>query len=342
MLDCLVVGPGGVGGFVAARLAVADARVGVVARGAHGEAIATAGLQLVDPELPNGRVEAQVAVAASLAVAPAAPVVVLAVKHPDLDGVLAQLPGYLERCPSDTVVVALQNGVAHLDRLATLLGPGRGLVGAVYIFSSVLWPGVVEVVGGPRLFRIGPLDGRDPLARARAAEVVARWRRAGIRSSDEDDGRRVAWEKLVLLAPLSGMTALTGRSVGELRSLPQVMSCYRAMAEEVAEIAGAEGVAVAPGLVEAAAAGLQATDADGRSSLWLDLSRGRASEIDVLLGDPVRRADGHGLAAPVLRTVEALTRARWLAGPASGAAAAGATRADQSEGGGRGGGGAST
>jgi ketopantoate reductase len=56
------------------------------------------------------------------------------------------------------------------------------------------------------------------------------------------------------------------------------------------------------------------TDAAGRSSLWLDLSRGRASELEVLLGDPLRRADRCGVPAPALRAVYAATRARWSVG----------------------------
>lgn len=310
VIDHLIVGPGGVGGFLAAHLARSGRDVAVVARREHGAAIAARGLRLVDPDLPEGGLVARLAVAPTLDDAPPARVVVLAVKHPDLAALLDPLARYLLRCPLETVVVALQNGVAHLEGPLLEATGGRLLGGAVYIFSAVSAPGEVSVVGGPRLYRIGPV-GSDPVLGRRAADIVAAWRAAGVRAGVAPDGRQVAWEKLVLLAPLSGMTALTGRTVAELRSTPGVVDVFRRVAEEVAAIATAEGFPVASDVVEVAVTRLRTTDGEGRSSLWLDLTRGRPSEIDVLLGDPLRRARRHGVAAPALEVVEALTRARY-------------------------------
>lgn len=309
MVDCLVVGPGGVGGYLAALLGAAGQDVAVVARGAHAAAIAGHGLRLDDPQRA-GLEPVSLAVATSMADAPPAPVVVLGVKHADLPGLARDLPAYLAGCPAGTVVVALQNGVVHLDGgLAAACG-GRLLAGAVYIFSEVAAPGVVRVIGGPRAYRVGPAGGDAGLA-TRCAEVVAGWAAAGIAASAEADARLVCWEKLTLLCPLSGLTALTGRSVGELRSLEEAMQTFRTVAGEVAAAARAEGVAVPEDLPERAELGIRLTDPAGRSSLWLDLSRGRPSELEVLLGDPLRRADRGGSPAPALRALYAATRARW-------------------------------
>jgi len=214
-------------------------------------------------------------------------------------------------------VVALQNGVVHLDGDLGAACGGRLLAGAVYIFSEVAEPGVVRVIGGPRAYRVGPI-GDDPGLAARCAEVMAGWTDAGVAASAEPDGRLVCWEKLTLLCPLSGLTALTGRTVGELRTLEEAMQTFRNVAAEVAAVAAAEGVPVPTDLPERAELGIRMTDAGGRSSLWLDLSRGRASELEVLLGDPLRRADRAGIPAPALRAVYATCRARWGVGMAAG------------------------
>lgn len=310
MIDCLVVGPGGVGGYLAAVLALGGLDVAVVARGGHGEAIARDGLRLIDPQRPDAPA-AQVATHASLADAPPARVVVLAVKHRDLPGLVEALPGYLDACDDDTVVLAVQNGVAHLTGPLAGLDGSRVLVGSVYIFSHVEAPGVIRVLGGPRLYRFGPLDPAQTALAGAALQLAEAWNAAGLLSAADADGRRVCWEKLCLLAPLSGITALTGRTVGEFRELPEMMATFRTLCEEVRSVAAAEGVEVAADVVDFIVAGIASTDPEGRSSLFRDLAQGRDSELEVLLGDVVRRGEAAGVAVPAMRTLYAATRVRY-------------------------------
>ena len=298
-----VVGPGGVGGYLAAVLAQGGLDVAVVARGAHGEAIARDGLRLIDPQR-NDAAPARVTVHATLDAAPPARVVVLAVKQRDLASVTAATP-------RESIVLAVQNGVAHLDGPLTALPADCVLVGSVYIFSHVEAPGVIRVLGGPRLYRFGPLDPAQPALAHTARDIAGAWNAHGLLSAADDDGRRVCWEKLCLLAPLSGITALTARTVGEFRELPDMMQTFRAMCQEVRSVAVASGVAVDAGIDDLAAAGISRTDAEGRSSMYRDLAQGRESELDVLLGDVVRRADALGVPVPAMRTVYAATRLRY-------------------------------
>jgi 2-dehydropantoate 2-reductase len=246
-----------------------------------------------------------VSVHASLEDAPWAPVVVLAVKQRDLPAVVAELPG------GDAVVLAVQNGVAHLSGPLAALDPTRVLVGSVYIFSHVEEPGAIRVLGGPRLYRFGPLDPSQSELAARGEALAAQWNAAGLVAAADGDGRRVCWEKLCLLAPLSGLTALTARTVGELRELPEMMATFRTLVEEVRAVALAEDVGVSAETVDFIVQGIAGTDPEGRSSLFRDLAQGRDSELEVLLGDVVRRAEACGVAVPALRTVYAATRLRY-------------------------------
>ena len=55
-------------------------------------------------------------------------------------------------------------------------------------------------------------------------------------------------------------------------------------------------------------------DPEARSSMWEDLLRGRATEIDYLQGLIVEIADRHGLQVPLSRRVVALVRGAEAAG----------------------------
>jgi 2-dehydropantoate 2-reductase len=224
---------------------------------------------------------------------------------------VASLPDYLARCDAAAVVLAVQNGVSHLSGPLAAVASHRVLAGSVYIFSHVESPGVVQVLGGPRLYRFGPLDPEGDALAARARTLAERWNAAGLLAAADDDGRRVCWEKLCLLAPLSGITALTGRSVGEFRELPDMMLTFRTMCEEVRAVAGADGVDVSADVVDFIVQGIAGTDPEGRSSLFRDLAQGRDSEIEVLLGDVVRRADAAAVPVPAMRAVYAATRVRF-------------------------------
>jgi 2-dehydropantoate 2-reductase len=167
------------------------------------------------------------------------------------------------------------------------------------------------VLGGPRLYRFGPLDPAQPSLVTRGRALAERWNAAGLLSAADDDGRRVCWEKLCLLAPLSGITALTARTVGEFRELPDMMLTFRTLGEEVRSVAIAEGVDVSAGVVDFIVQGISGTDPEGRSSLFRDLAQGRDSELEVLLGDVVRRADAAAVAVPAMRALYAATRLRY-------------------------------
>lgn len=316
VLDCVVVGPGGIGGHLTGRLLRGGAAVAVVARGEHGAAITRDGLSVSDPQDGAEPLVVHPQVAADLAEAPPARALVLATKARDLPALAEALPAWLDRAPHDALVVALQNGVAHLDGPLRRAAAGRFVAGSVYIFSAVTAPGRVVVTGGPRWYRLGPVPA-DPALQRRVAALVEEWRSRGVTADAEADGRRVVWEKLCVLAPLAALTALTERTVGELRSLDEALRTFRTLVEEIAAVGRAEGVSIDEDMPERCEAGLRATDAAGRSSLFLDLSRGRPSEVEDLLGDPLRRAESHDVATPVLRTVYAALRVRHgLAAPA--------------------------
>jgi ketopantoate reductase len=83
------------------------------------------------------------------------------------------------------------------------------------------------------------------------------------------------------------------------------------MCEEVRAVARTDGVDVSADVVNFIVQGIAGTDPEGRSSLFRDLAQGRDSELEVLLGDVVRRADAATVQVPAMRAVYAATRMRY-------------------------------
>jgi 2-dehydropantoate 2-reductase len=115
----------------------------------------------------------------------------------------------------------------------------------------------------------------------------------------------VTWEKFVFLTAISGMTALTRKPIGEVRTHPATRAMLVSALEETASVAIAEGVALPAGLVEKQLSLVDALAPAMLSSMAQDLLRGRRLELEWLSGAVVRRAQKHGLAVPAHRAIHA-------------------------------------
>src|ERR1700720_2130144 len=114
-------------------------------------------------------------------------------------------------------VVSLQNGVDKDEVLVSVLGRDRVLGGVTHIAAVIAEPGVIAQTGKLQRVTLGELDGsRTPRLQA-AADA---FRSAGVETVVSDDIRRVTWEKFVFLSALSGLTALTRKPIGEVRTNP--------------------------------------------------------------------------------------------------------------------------
>ena len=292
----LVVGAGGVGGFFGARLARSGVPVTFLARGAHLAAMQRSGLRV--KSTADGEWVVPVDAVADVAGRPPADVVLFCVKSFDTDSAAAALRPAVGPA---TAVVSLQNGVDNEERLDRVLGPGHAVGGVAYVFAALEAPGVIA----HRLYGrvvIGELDGR-PSARLQALHEA--FTRAGIPADVVPDIRRVLWEKYLLITAQAGMTALVRAPIGVVRAVPETWWMYRAIVEELAALARAEGVSLPAGVVDTVVKAADGLAPEARSSLFDDLEQGRRLELEALHGHAVRLGERHGIPTPMVFAVYA-------------------------------------
>jgi 2-dehydropantoate 2-reductase len=299
-----LVGAGGVGGYFGGRLALAGTEVGLVARGEHLAAIRERGLQVRRDE---GDFTVRVAASDDPADIGPCDAVLFCVKSYDTDAAAALLEPLLK---PDTGVLSLQNGVDNEEKIAARIGPGRVLGGVSFILAHIAEPGVVEQTGTVLRTVFGELDGSRS---ERAERLLAEFQRAGIDSELADDIQAVLWDKYAYLCALAGLTAATRLPIGELLSVPETRELFRRMIGEAAEVARAEGVELAPDIVDQKTAFSEQLEPGSFSSLHHDLVTGRRLELDALHGELTRRAARHGILVPVSDMIYALLRPWELA-----------------------------
>ena len=286
-----VIGAGSIGGHMAVRLARAGADVSVVARGAHGAAMAREGLVL-ESGGETIRVHPRVAEPARVAELGAQDAVVVAVKALSLDGIAPLLTPLMGE---GTMALFAVNGLpwwymeelcgtAHLPALEMGLRL-RGVVPVAQVLGCVAnsanhkaGPGVIHNSGRANRFVIGRADGAEcPKGRALADALT----RGGAEGVWSEDIRYDVWQKLLTngwSAPLGCLTGLTTKAVAADPALKRIMA---SLIDELRSLANRCGVAL-PELPLPDAAQLP----DHRTSMLQDLQAGIPVEFDAVLGAP--------------------------------------------------------
>ena len=307
-MNVCVVGAGAIGGWIAARLALAGNDVSVVARGDTLQAIDTQGLLLTDKG--DTRCVA-VAAATDPSILGVHDVVVLAVKAPALPSMAESLEALIG---PDTQIVPMVNGVpwwftddplwsVDPDVATSDAIPGEQVAGCVVHASCYRSaPNRVVVKHADKLILGEPNGGPSE----RIERLCVLFRNAGIRCEASDDVRRAIWYKLWGNATINPMSALTRSTADRLLDDDAVRAFMAEAMDELAEV----GAAIGCPIEESAEDRMAITARLGafKSSMLQDVEARRPIELEALLGAPREIAARAGVPTPQLDLLYAMTR----------------------------------
>ena len=301
----LVMGAGGVGGYLGAALAEAGHDVLFVARGAHLEAMRARGLYVRRGE-QRIHLRPVRALASPHEAAGAVDLVIFAVKCYDLAPAAVALRPVVS---ADTSLLTLQNGIDAADELAGRLDAGHVLAGAAAIFSAIVEPGVIETAP---LVRI-TLGERSGMVTPRVRAVAAALREAGVEAVESTDVRRTLWEKLLLLAPNATLTSVCSLPMGPIRETAEGAALYRALVDEVTATGRAAGVNLDADAADQAYETLMSLPPESTTSMQRDFAAAHRVELEHITGAVVREARRLAVPVPAFATLYAVLKARALA-----------------------------
>lgn len=319
-----VVGAGGIGGTLAARLAAADHPVCVVARGAQRAAIERGGLQLVDHvglgggvfRLPVAEDPGQLAAAQG-----EQDLIIVGLKA---HAIGAMLPRLAPLVGPHTVVLPAINGlpwwyfhraggafdgraVRAVDPEGTMFAAldGDRILGCVvHIAAEVRAPGVVHHTGGRKFVLGEPARGGS----ARLDAVCALLASTGLEATASADIRADIWWKLLGNLSFNPVAALTGYLMDAICNDAGVLEVIRAVMLEGMAVSRHYGypMAMTPDQRIDVARHLGAA----KISMLQDIEQRRKLELDAIVGSVIELAELADLAVPATRHLYALTAAR--------------------------------
>lgn len=279
-----ILGPGGVGGFVAAALARAGDEVRVLAREETAELINRDGIIVRSVRLGDFVAHPR----AETVLREGVDVLIVATKATGLETALARI----ESPPG--LVVPLLNGLDHMTVLRRRFGPERVAAGVIRIESDRPAPG--QVVQTSPFLRID-LAADDPDPRARLQTLADTLRQAEIPVDLGRSEAQILWSKLVRLCSLACTTSAAEEPIGFIRSDARWRETLRSCISEAAAVANAEGAEIDPA---ARLAELDDAHPELGSSMWRDIDAGREPELDAIAGSVLRAAARHGLSCPTI------------------------------------------
>jgi 2-dehydropantoate 2-reductase len=145
---------------------------------------------------------------------------------------------------------------------------------------------------------MGELDGR---ASGRLERLVALANAAGIETALSRDIRLELWRKLLLMAPMGALSAMTRVPLRRIREEADTWRLAEQGMREVVAVANAEGVGLDAADVERTLAFVKGMSATWKGSLTFDLEQGRRLEVDWLSGAVCRRGEAAGIDTPFHR-----------------------------------------
>jgi len=280
-----VLGPGAVGGSLAVRLSSAGVRVVCVA---HPEAVGLIALAGLVVESPEGTLSARMEVVEQLATP--VDLLLVTVKAPVLEDAIERID---PAAVNGAVVVPLLNGLEHMDVLRARFRD-RVVAGSISHFQAYRAGRVqiVEATASPVV-----TIASERLSSGEVEQAADMLRRARIDVRVGQNEKRVLWHKLARIAPLAAATAVTGRTVGELRGDPVWRPKLELAIAEACAVADADGVSLRPSS--------QWTIIDDmadetKPSAARDVAAGRRSELDAILGAVLRVAERFDVPCPTL------------------------------------------
>jgi len=304
-LKYLIAGTGGVGGSIAAFLALAGKDVTCIARGEHLAAIRENGLQLHSDlkgeyalRVPAYTAEEYTALVSTSADYKA-DVIFVCVKGYSVDSITELIKSAAHE---HTVVIPILNVYGTGPRIQRLVPGVTVLDGCIYIVGFVSGRGEITQMG--KIFRLVYGAYRSTIVSRETLEAVQRdLQESGIKADISDDIDRDTFVKWSFISAMAVTGAYYDVPMGEVQKPGEVRNTFIGLSQESAALGRKLGIAFKEDIVEYNLKVIDKLAPESTASMQKDMAKGHQSEVQGLLFDMITAAEEQGIEVPTYRMV---------------------------------------
>jgi 2-dehydropantoate 2-reductase len=203
---------------------------------------------------------------------------------------------------TDTWIVPLMNGLGVDGVLADVFEPGQIVPGTTTVGAELRGPGharmspraaaeeAVTHIGAPRACERAP---------AGVLDLAATMSGAGLPTEVIADVDGLIWTKLAMAGTMGPLSAAMRCTITDVWNDEGARAVLRDLFVEVTDTAAAEGVELDVEAVWSHCAEVWEQNVGGYASMAVDVMAGRRTEIDSFSLEIARRAERHGVSAPL-------------------------------------------
>lgn len=296
-LSVAILGPGAVGGFLAALLFKNDVSVTCIAKESTVKMISQDGLRLESAAFGNFVVHPK-----TVPYLDSAPnILFVTTKATTLLDALKRIEPALI---ANAIIVPLLNGIEHMEILRSYFG--RGVVAANIGNIEVKRISPNHVIHSTSSARIELASDGDVQTRS-LIKIEQLLSGVGIVTEVLNSEAEVFWGKLVRLSAVACTTAASACPIGFVRTNKWWRKQLEGCVKEAAAVALKEGVKIDPTAVMVK---IDSLPVGLSTSLQRDILAGKPSELDAIAGAVVRAGARHSIDCPVIESLISMIQSR--------------------------------
>lgn len=291
----VIVGTGGVGGFIGGKLAKhytpdSSVKVCFLSRGEALKNIRQQGL-IVDAQQGSFTAHPALATDSAAEIGPA-DYILLCTKAYDIERAVEQIRPMIT---PQTVILPFLNGVDSAERIKAILPEQPVWDGCVYIVAYIVSPGrIAERTNGYR-YMFGAQDDPDP----RQEELQSLFAEADLRAIHVPDIQRRVWDKFAFISTVATATSYTDEPYGVVLNTPSYRQQFESLLEEFQAVACKKGITLSEGIAQKVIDQMERIPAETTTSMQRDFRAGKNTELESLTGYIVREGERLGVPTPV-------------------------------------------
>jgi 2-dehydropantoate 2-reductase len=290
IMKIVVMGAGGLGGYLGGWLAHTGQEVTFLARGERLRVMREQGLQVRGPE--GNFTLKPVAVTENPAAVGPVDLILFCVKTYDVADAAALVAPLVG---AQTAVLPVQNGVRHIEQLQSILGADAILGGMTLIGAHSTIPGVVESMGTSKLLEFGELNG-DLSPRCQQIETALK--KAGVDARAVPNVEERMWWKFAGICG-AGVFALLRGTKAQVWGTPEVRELVRRAVAEAVAVAHAKNIELSDSFPDDAVKLFGKMPPHYKPSMLVDLEQGRRLELEAWNGALSHLGKKTGVPTPV-------------------------------------------
>lgn len=283
-----IVGVGGVGGYIGAKLIQQDlSEVTLFTRGKSLEAIRNNGLEIIDltekyKVYPKKIIDTNDDVEDEIF-----DIIFITTKSYSFKEISKNIDRHSD---SNTLVIPLSNGVNHKVELSKYIKKATMLDGCVYILSNIKEPGIIEKKAKTFYLVFGDHKNRFQERLQKLADIL---NKSDLKSKLSQNIEYDCWTKFLLISSFATLTSYFEQPMGFI--VQEKMDLLQKVLTEIQEVANAQGVNIGKKEIEKTIKQVQNIPYDSKTSMQIDFEKQNKTELEALTGYIITEAKKYNI-----------------------------------------------